>query len=118
MKKVLVVNDNEKIQSIVRTFGELLSFAAIQATSLKEGKDLYDQNQDVDLIVMDGSVDNNHELDSIPLVKEMRKTYEGPILAASSNFLYNEDLIRAGCSHKIDSPGDLIAKIRLILGIE
>jgi len=116
MKKVLVVNDSELIQDMVRmAMGELC--AILRATSLQMGRELYDQNQDVDLVVMDGCVDSS-SLDSIPLVEEIRKTYKGPILAASSSFLCNEELVLAGCDCEIKNTRDLIPKIKLILGIE
>ena len=115
-KRMLVVNDDEGIQVLLaRLFGEKLDI--FSAFTLEQGKKLFGKNPTVDLVVMDGCVDNQqHELDSIELTREIRATYQGPMLACSSFPDYNNQLMKAGCDYNVGDLG-LIGSIKKILGI-
>ena len=100
--KILIVEDREYEQSY---FAQVLSSSGIDiiaARSLREAEELFRANQDVALVVMDGAVDNERELDSVPLVKELRKEFgfAGPIIAASSDKSFRGILMNAGCDYQ------------------
>ncbi len=120
MKKVLVIDDMDDTHRCVRSILPTKpkgKFMLLNAHTLQEGESLFQEHPDVALIVMDGCVDSG-KLDSVPLVKKIRETYQGPILATSSSPTYNDELVQAGCSDKIQGFGSFIPKVKKILGIK
>lgn len=109
--KILVVEDIEDFQLQYRkNLNDIADILA--ATTLDEGKRLFDANPDIVLVVMDACVPGNKP-NSMELVKHMRQTFEGPIIASSSMLEYREILIGAGCSIKSHKSGvpDLIREL-------
>jgi len=114
MKKILVVEDNDSWQSSWKR--DLQEFQLLVADSIKEAKELFSQNSDIDLIVMDACVPGDSP-NTMDLVREIRKVYQGPILANSSIFEYRKTLMSAGCDkecHKFD----VVKKVLEILSLE
>ena len=114
MKKVLIVEDDEYIH---RTYQIRLQdkIKVLSAYSLEEGRQLFSEHHDLDAIVMDACVDNIRTVDSDILVKEFRKSFFGPMIAASGVPEFGDFLVEAGCDFK--SPkGDVSKKLLEILG--
>lgn len=109
--KVLIVEDRRINQEIYAAELQGKVFL-MQAMNLEDGQRLFMENPDVALIVMDACLSGD-EPDSISLVKKIRETFSGPMIAASAAAEYRKLLLRAGCSHespKCDVP-DLVCKI-------
>ncbi|MDP2668341.1 MAG: response regulator [bacterium] len=94
--KVLVVEDKERYQyGWADALGEKIE--VLHAFTIEEGRRLFDANPDIDAVVMDACVPGN-EPNSIPLVKYIRKSFKGPVIAASTEKIFRERLIEAGCN--------------------
>lgn len=88
----------------------------VAARSLKEAHENWGSIQQVALVVMDGCVDSRHYLDSQPLVRKIRKTFSGPIIAASSSSEFRKELLQAGCNHEAEKQR-VPAKVLELLGL-
>ena len=112
LPKVLVVEDDEynrvKLRRSLKNRVILL-----EADSLKKGGQLFRANPDVALVVMDACVDDSL-IDSEPLVRKIRKTFKGPMIASSSLPEYQELLLKAGCDHQA-SRREVPALVRRLL---
>jgi CheY-like chemotaxis protein len=109
-KKILVVDDDRHSQ-VILTF-KLVEIPnkviILRAQTLAEAKAQFDDNPDLDLIAMDACVPDPtakgyelHQPNTGPLVKYMRQTFQGPIVAVSS--MFNDYLLKAGCNHDCDN---------------
>ncbi len=49
---------------------------------------------------MDGCVNNEEHIDSVPLIEKIKESYDGYMIAASSLPLYRRMMIEAGCTHE------------------
>ena len=97
--KILVVEDDTYVQDVYRR-KLTANFDLLQATTLNEGERLFQENRDeIVLVVMDACVPGGQP-NSIPLVEEIRKSFDGPIIASSSDEDYRKILVHAGCSHE------------------
>ncbi|HXF28524.1 MAG TPA: hypothetical protein VN457_01625 [Chlamydiales bacterium] len=121
MKKILVVNDDKAIQSMVKDmFGSYVE--VLQAFTLAKAQELYTQNKDAILIVVDGSVETPKTVDTIPFVEGVvRDGYLGVLLAASQDTDPNVKLMQAGCHYSISEGGanpssNFLATIRRLIG--
>lgn len=98
MKKVLVVDDDKMWSGIIRRRldGKVL---VVQAFTTEEAEAIFKQDPDFAVILMDACVDGDMP-DTMWLVRKMRETFKGPIIAISSSSDYRKELIRAGCDHE------------------
>lgn len=112
--KVLIVEDVELYQ---KRYAQMLKgkVELLQALDLKDGKRLFLENPDISLVVMDACISEDTP-NSIPLVKKIRETFTGPIIAASADPSYRKFLVDAGCSHQAPK-ADVPSLICTILGI-
>ncbi len=99
-KKVLIVEDMKEFHNLWKKDLKNLGSDAIilSAFSIGEAKKLFNDNPDIDAIVMDACVPGNYPTTQ-PLVREFRKIFSGPIIAVSSIEEYREMLIEAGCNY-------------------
>lgn len=113
-RKVLVVDNMDWVhRKFARELGEKV--ALLKALTLEEGEKLFGANPDICAIVMDACVPGD-EPNSQWLVREIRKTFKGPIIAISSMASYREELLRAGCDHESEKDG-LSKKLLEVLGL-
>ena len=68
----------------------------ITAMTLKEAEKKFFDNPEIDIIVVDGCVPGR-VLNTPPLVREIRKSFKGIMIAVSSVDEYRKDLLNAGC---------------------
>ncbi len=100
--KVLIVEDRGDYQEKYRMrLGEKVLL--LQAKDLQTGERLFLENPDIVLVVMDACVPGV-EPNSVPLIRKVRKTFNGPMIAASMDPSYRRLLVEQGCSHQ--SPKD------------
>jgi CheY-like chemotaxis protein len=95
LPKVLVVEDEERWQTTYRK--DLSSIAeVISAFTVEEGRQKFAEHPDVSVIVMDACVPGDNPT-TPALVREIRNTFSGPMIAASGSADYRKMLQRAGC---------------------
>lgn len=80
MKRILVVDDEEKIRVIIRKYAEFEGYELIEASNGMEALELC-QNQDFDLIIMDVMMP---ELDGFSACKEIKKIKDIPVIMLSA----------------------------------
>jgi DNA-binding NtrC family response regulator len=104
---VLIVEDDEDLMDV---YEMSLSdrFEVIGASTVEEGKKLYEKyKDDLFAVVLDGNV---HGKTSVALAREIRMTYLGHLLANSDHDRVQQELIDSGClphGHKWDLPDTL-----------
>ncbi len=109
MHKVLLVEDDEDIQKMWKEMWEFslaeetrkTEIVFISAFSLKEAEKKFFTEAGWTAVVIDACVRDNQP-NTPPLVKKIRTTFNGPIIAVSGNSDYQNLLMAAGCSHKCD----------------
>ena len=114
MLKVLIVEDEKRWQE---NYKQDLDdkVLIISAFTIEEAQRCFAENPDIKAIIMDACVPGDRPT-TLPIVRKFRETFFGPMIAASSDPDYREDLVSAGCSHetpKWDAPKKLLE----VLGI-
>lgn len=114
-KKVLIIEDSPELQN---DFAQKLSgkVKVLQALTLPQAEEIFSKNPDIDLIASDGLVPVEIP-PTIELIKKIRQTYTGPIIAMSSTPKLREELMQAGCSHNCARKKELPRMILKILGL-
>ena len=113
-KKVLVVEDEEEVQG--RYKQQLGSkVVLISALSIEEAEEQFAANPDIDAIVMDACVPGDRPT-TRPLVRMIRGTFAGPMIATSGHPGYRKILVEDGCSHE-SSKYNLPSKLLEVLGL-
>lgn len=113
MQKILIVDDNEEMQrALKRSLAN--DYVLLQSLTIEEARRLYQENADIALIVMDGCVPGD-EINTLPLVREFRQNFSGPIIANSGNPDYQQQLLAAGCSHLPENKMFVIKLIKKLL---
>lgn len=99
-KKVLVIEDNPDIQKLYsRQLGE--AFILLQATSMGEAIRMIEENADIDIAVVDGSV-SGKPLDTMPLLATLIQRENVTVFAAAGSMDH---------SHKMSEICDSITPI-------
>jgi CheY-like chemotaxis protein len=113
-KTILVVDDFEDTQVLMKFLLEKLGYQVLQA---KDGWKAVEsvKRQIPDLILMDMALPLVNGLAATKLIRQLKETSEIPIIAftASGQFIYQQ-AIDAGCNALIDKPID-IDKLELII---
>ncbi|SDH29234.1 DNA-binding response regulator, OmpR family, contains REC and winged-helix (wHTH) domain [Pseudobutyrivibrio sp. 49] len=81
MKKILVVDDEEKIRSIIRKYGEFEGYAVEEACDGMEAIEKVKANSDYDVIIMDVMMP---ELDGFSACSEIKKIKDIPVIMLSA----------------------------------
>jgi CheY-like chemotaxis protein len=98
IKKVLIVEDNPTYSHMIRRNLEDKVLIA-QAFTTKEAEAIFQRNPDLAVILMDACVPGDNP-NTMWLVKKMRETFTGPIIAISSVSDYRKKLMEAGCNYE------------------
>ncbi len=100
MKKIFCIEDDEKILNMWKlSFQKEImqgKITIISAMTIKEAEEKFLSNHDIDIIVIDGCVPGR-ELNTIPLVKKIKKSFKGIMIGTSSVDEYRRQLLGAGC---------------------
>ena len=81
MKKILVVDDEEKIRSIIRKYGEFEGYEISEACDGMEAIEKVKANDDYDVIIMDVMMP---ELDGFSACSEIKKIKDIPVIMLSA----------------------------------
>ena len=102
MKKVLVVEDNEKNMYLISFILEKMGHRVLQADSGEKGIELASRDQP-DLILMDIQLPG---IDGLEATKRIRQSADVPIIAITSFAMSGdrERLLAAGCNGYIEKP--------------
>jgi DNA-binding NtrC family response regulator len=112
---VLCVEDCGGLLEAWKLYFENGEINLILAKSLTEAEEKFKiHGHELSAIVMDGCVPGV-ELNTLPLLKMILKTFKGPVIATSS--LFNRELMEAGCNCECDKV-DLIKKLKDVLGLK
>lgn len=99
MKKILIVDDDpapyHQLKKKIQDRG--FEITVLRAQTCAEGRRIFEENRDLDLIVMDGFLVQETTID---LVMEIRPQFTGIILANSSSAGMQTILQDAGCDHQ------------------
>jgi hypothetical protein len=75
-------------------------FKVFSALNVEQGRQFFAENPDVDIIVISDCVPmGKEEVENalLDFVREIRKNFLGKIVATSSNCIYGDQLVKAGC---------------------
>ena len=102
MKKVLVVEDNERNMYLISFILEKMGHRVLQADSGEKGIELASRDQP-DLILMDIQLPG---IDGLEATKRIRQSGDVPIIAITSFAMTGdrERLLAAGCNGYIEKP--------------
>ena len=97
--KVFVIEDRADSQ---RMFIDALAGLAdvISAYNLRDALKIFEREEGITIIACDACLADTKP-DTLDLVKLMRSKFSGPMVAISDSQDYNDELQRAGCSHKV-----------------
>jgi len=113
--KVLIVEDDKAWSELIRRgLGDKVLI--LFAHSLAEGEEVFRKNLDIDLIIMDACVPGDKPNAQF-LVRDIRKTFTGPIIAMSSMPTYRKVLLAAGCDYEVEEKAQAAKKALELLGI-
>ena len=111
IKFALIVEDDKNWQGIYQRALEEKGIEFLQATTLTEGEELYSSNSEkIQLIIMDGCLQSDYP-NTMPLIKKIRETFKGPMIAGSGSDSYLKELVAAGCNFKFDKAGGSFREI-------
>lgn len=116
-KKVLIVDDSKSFQAECMDLLPRNEIEILPAYTLDEGRRLFLENsQSIDLIVLDLNVEGEL-FDTLPLLSEMKETFEGPVLAVANSAKFAPVMLSRGCEYFSDSKEAAPVKIMEILGV-
>ena len=93
--KILIIDDSETAQD--KFVKELAGKATIlSAFTVEQAEKFFAANSDIDVIAIDACVPGV-EPTTTPLVRELRRTFKGLMIAISGFRGYRQDLVEAGC---------------------
>ena len=116
MVKILVVDDEERIRSVIKTYGVNEGYSILEAADGYQAIDLVEKN-DIDLIILDIMMP---KLDGFTTLKRIKKIKDIPVIMLSARTeeydkLYGFDLGVDDYVTKPFSLKELMARIKVIL---
>lgn len=117
LPKVLIVEDDRMLQKALalRLGGKA---TVLSAHTLAEARELFVDNPDIGVVVLDGCLRSAFQAqtpDTLPLIPEIRKTFCGPIIAASSIPRFRQMMMEIGCDHDCEEKRELPRQICRLL---
>ncbi len=116
MKKILIVDDEEKIREVVKEYAEFEGYESVEASDGMEAVKLA-KDYDFDLIIMDIMMP---KLDGFSAVKEIRKFKDVPVIMLSARTeeydkLFGFELGADDYVVKPFSPKELMARVNAVI---
>jgi len=111
----MIVEDSKAWSDIIkRGLGDKVSVFC--AYNLIEGARIFEENPDMAVVIMDACVPGDEPNAQI-LVREIRKTFKGPMIAMSSMEKFRKVLLAAGCDYEVEEKSQAAEKVFELLGI-
>jgi DNA-binding response OmpR family regulator len=116
---VLIVEDEPELQNIWRKKLEP-RVDVLQAYTSDQAREIFNRERErIWVIVMDGILNPETGEDSIPLIKELRPMFHGPIIAAAGNPSLRELMIEVhGCDMEVDSKDEVPQRVLRELALD
>lgn len=99
MKRILIVDDDERIRRSLRQWFEADGLVVVEAATNERARQHFTENPDFFAILMDGWL--AHNVDTCDLITEIRQTFIGHIIAMSTDTELLKRQMAAGCNHSI-----------------
>ncbi len=114
---ILIVEDDPRLVSIYKEWlGEKVE--VLTASSLAQAHEVFNEHgKRIHLITLDGFLDPESREDSLPFLREIRPTFSGTIIAASTHPDMRELQLHHGCDMAVESKRDIPAKVLEILDL-
>jgi DNA-binding NtrC family response regulator len=115
---VLIVEDDADLQNIWRRMLEP-HIDVLQANASDQAREIFRRERGrIWVIVMDGILNPETGEDSIPLIKEFRPLFHGPIIAAAGDPSLRELMIHHGCDVNVDWKEEVPQKVLRELALD
>jgi hypothetical protein len=113
-KKIIIIGDfyDELIKSRQDFFDSGVDIFC--PPGIVEFNAIWEFSHNFDLIIINGYYQNGSEGEIISLVKKIRLTFNGPIIAVFLDFDFNDWLIQLGCDYEVKKE-DVSKKVKEIL---
>lgn len=115
-KKILVVEDDSSLQNIIYRGLRSYPVVVLQAHSEEEAKKLFAENDDIDLILLDGCLSGD-DPSALYLIPEFQKRPEVILVAMSSNPSLRQMMLERGCHHEVEGKNLASRKAAELLGM-
>jgi CheY-like chemotaxis protein len=118
MKNVLLIEDDELVVRTWKTIFGGSSLYVIAADNPEDAKKVFDDGPSDgkwDVIVVDGCLQSGYTPNTIPLIKHIKRTFKGPLVAIASADTVRKEQILAGCTHEVPEKYRLPEFLRGIL---
>jgi len=113
-RKVLIVEDLPHYQVLWRR--RLSEVATVlSATTIVDAEKMFAENADIEVVVLDACVPGTTPT-TFGLIKSFKKTFDGPMIAISSEENFRKEMLLLGCSHQTSVKGDVVEKVTEVLG--
>jgi len=112
---ILLIEDTESVFSTWQDQLEANGHEVHIATTPEKALTVF-RERNWDIIVLDGCI-GGHEFNCLPVLKEIRKSFSGPIVAASSDEELRASMMIQGCTHESPKPY-VLAELRGIIDFE
>ncbi len=117
LPKVLLVDDNKDLHTTIE-MGLEGEADLLSALTLESARELFTANPDIQIIVMDGCLNSApgavQTPETLPLIHEFRRTFRGPMIAASDFDSFREVMVLAGCDRECEKVR-LLKELRFML---
>jgi hypothetical protein len=112
LKKVLIMDSDPRMFELWRMiFADKVEI--LPALTTEEGQKLLNEHPDIEMIALSSLKEGNASL-SPAFVKKNRSGFHGKIVAMSGNYIYQDELMNAGCDiscDKVDMPKTVLSLI-------
>ncbi|MBO8158971.1 response regulator transcription factor [Thermosyntropha sp.] len=117
MKKVLIVDDEERIRRLVSDFLSRENFKVLEAKNGKEGLEIFEEDENIDLIILDVMMP---EYDGWAVLREIRKRSRLPVIMLTARDGEEDELFgfELGADEYISKPFSplvLTARVKALL---
>ena len=106
-RKVLLVDYNRHVsffldRELKKTLNSNIKITVLAAVTIKDAERLFSENPYPAVIFIDSCIDNGEQPDSIHLIKKIKRTYAGPMVAIANKPDHKKLLMEAGCNRVCD----------------
>ncbi len=103
MKRILIVEDEEMVRELTKSFAEKIGYQVIEAFNGQDGLQKFDQDNNFDLILVDILMP---VMDGVKFIIKVRQKYSGPIIVMSAHTgkYTGEDITKAGANYFLPKP--------------
>ena len=101
--RILLVEDSEDWQKLLVKIFERWGFVVTLAKSIEEAETCFMDKMEFDIVIMDGCLNSNDVLNSLPLIQKIRNEfgYSGLMIASSGSLGYVRLMVKAGCDEGV-----------------